>query len=162
MTAIYFNPRTKLFIIWALIGLALVMGYLYVVYFTNWFSKKTIQIDAKRRALPRGSEEMIYPVGFALDQSYKLTSVKVVPLVNNEHNRFTKPVWSLTTKSNSAPIRGFVYGQAIQGMIPDPQSPLQGLKPNVKYRLLLETRRVKGEKDFSAPLVLRPAPTVEE
>ena len=140
-----------------LIGWVLVMGYLYVHHFTNWFTKQSIQIDAKRRALPSGSEDLIYPVGFALDQSYKLTSVKVVPLANNEMNRFTKPIWSLTTKSNSAPIRGFVYGQTIQGMEPDPQTPLQPLKPNVKYRLMLEAKRVKGTKDFSAPLVLRPA-----
>lgn len=140
-----------------LIGWAVVMGYLYVYHFTNWFQKQTIQIDAKRRALPRGSEEMIYPVGFGLDQSYKLTSVKVVPLVNNEMNRYTKPVWALTTKSNSAPTRGFVYGQTILGMVPDPQTPLLPLKPNVKYRLLLEAKRLKGEKDFSAPLVLKPA-----
>ncbi len=131
-----------------LIGLALVVAYLYVAYFTNWFSKNPIQIDAKPRALPSGSTDKVFPMGFALDQSYKLTSVKVFALKEKQINRYDKPVWQLTTKSNSAPIRGFIYGQAIQGMESDPKVPLQPLKPNVRYRMLLEAKRVKGERDF--------------
>lgn len=131
-----------------LIGLAVVMGYLYACYFTTWFSKKTIQIDAKPRTLPSDSTEKVFPMGFALDRSYQLTSVKVVALKDKQVNRFDKPLWQLTTKSNSAPIRGFVYGQAIQGMESDPKVPVQPLKANVRYRLLIEAKRVKGEKDF--------------
>ncbi len=131
-----------------LIGVALVMGYLYVSYFTNWFSKKTIQIDAKPRSLPSTSTEPIFPMGFALDQDYKLTSVKVFALKEKQISRYDTPLWQLTTKSNSVPIRGFVYGQAIRGMESDPKIPLQALKPNVRYRLLLEAKRVQGEKDF--------------
>ena len=131
-----------------LIGMALVMAYLYVSYFTNWFSKKSIQIDAKPRSLPSSSAEPVFPMGFALDQSYKLTSLKVFALKEKQISRYDTPVWQLNTKSNSAPIRGFVYGQSINGMESDPKVPLQTLKPNMRYRLLLEARRVKGEKDF--------------
>ena len=46
-----------------LIGMALVMAYLYVSYFTNWFSKKSIQIDAKPRSLPSSSAEPVLACG---------------------------------------------------------------------------------------------------
>lgn len=131
-----------------LIGVAIVLGFLYAYYFTTWLTGTTIQIDAKPRALPGSSTEAVFPMGFALDQSYKLTSVKVFTLKEKQISRYDKPVWQLTTKSNSAPIRGFIYGQFIQGMESDPKVPLQRLKPNVRYRLLLEARRVKGERDF--------------
>ncbi len=131
-----------------LIGVALVMGYLYISYFTTWFSKKTIQIDATPRALPSGSTDPVFPMAFRLDQAYKLTSVKVFALKEKQISRYDKPVWQLTTKSNSAPIRGFVYGQAIQGMEADPKIPRQPLKPNMRYRLLLEAKRGTGERDF--------------
>ncbi len=141
-----------------LIGLAVVLGSLYLYYFTTWFKGTTIMIDAKPRALPRDSTELVFPMGFALDRTYKLTSVKVFAVKEKQISRYDKPVWQLTTKSNSAPIRGFVYGQAIQGMVPDPKTPLQPLKPNTRYRLLLEAKRVKGERDF----LMNPRPVAAE
>ena len=137
-----------------LLGMAIGLGALYLYYFTTWFTGTTILIDAKPRALPRESTELLFPMGFALDRTYKLTSVKVFALKEKQISRYDKPVWQLTTKSNSAPIRGFVYGQAIQGMESDPKSPLQPLKPNMRYRLLLEAKRVKGERDF----LMKPRP----
>ena len=137
-----------------LIGVALIMGYLYITYFTTWFSRKTIQIDAAPRALPSGSPDLVFPMAFRLDQAYKLTSVKVFALKEKQISRYDKPVWQLTTKTNSAPIRGFVYGQAIQGMESDPKIPPQPLKPNMRYRMLLEAKRVKGERDF----LMKPRP----
>ena len=131
-----------------LIGVALVMGYLYIIYFTTWFSRKTIQIDAAPRALPSGSTDPVFPMAFRLDQAYKLTSVKVFALKEKQISRYDKPVWQLTSSTNSAPIRGFVYGQSIQGMESDSKVPLQKLKPNVRYRMLLEARRGTGERDF--------------
>ena len=139
-----------------LITLVLVLGLVYVYYFTGLFTKFSIHIDPRPRPLARGAKAAVYPVAFALDQRYLLTSVKVVPLVSNTFNRFTPAVLHLVSKSNSIPVSGFIYGDPIKGMEPaDPKVKTGTLQPNVVYRLFLEAKGRKGQVDFRAPLVPR-------
>ena len=137
-----------------LLSLVVVLFGIYLYYFTGLFTRFTIQIDARPRPLPRGARAVVYPVGFSLDQKYRLTSVKVFPLTGKVVTKLTPPAWALTSKSNSVPTKGFIYGQPIPGMEPvDPKASPAALKPNQVYRLLVESGKLKGQLDFKAPAV---------
>jgi uncharacterized membrane protein len=141
-----------------LLGLVVVLAGIYLYYFTGLFTKFVIQIDARPRPLPRGAKAAVYPVGFSLDQKYRLTSVKVYLVTGKKLSRFTPPVWALTSRSNSVPTKGFIYSQPIPGMEPpDPKSAPAALKPNQIYCLVVEAGKLKGQLDFKAPPVLPPA-----
>ena len=66
-----------------------------------------------------------------------------------ETNKYPHPIWELTSESNSAPIKEFLYGARIRGMHPavkgEKPDPLQ---PGIKYRLLIEAGSQKAEHDF--------------
>jgi hypothetical protein len=136
--------------------MAVIGFYLYL--FRDSFAKANIQIShtirpnpAYIRRPPAGSsvEELPQIINFGLSGEFKLTSVKVVPLAELETNKYAHPLWELISDSNSAPTRAFTYGFRIRGMhpavkgaAPDP------LVPNVTYRLLVESRSLKGQCDF--------------
>ena len=95
------------------------------------------------------SEGAVEPVSFTLDGRYRLSSIKVVELSAYLTNKYVTPVWHLISKTNSAPIRGFLYGMPIPGMAPAiPDSKPKNLTPNVAYRLFVEAGRAKGSQDF--------------
>jgi hypothetical protein len=131
-----------------LIGLLVVVGGLYVKFFTNWFVKKQIVINASLRPV-RGNSSAVLPVIFKLDGEYKLTNVKVVPLDNDNFRPQAVAAWHLVAQSNSAPTRMFVYGTPIPGMQPalkDTQP--EPLDPNVIYRLEVAAGEITGTVDF--------------
>lgn len=126
---------------WALIGIVIVLGVLYVIYFTNWFRSKTMLI---------GDMERFGRVEFSFNQSYPLTHVKVVSVSELESNKYALPVWELKSESNSIPVRAFRYGQWIRGM----QPAVKGTRPEPlehgsKYRLFVEAGSLKAQHDFT-------------
>ena len=134
----------------ALIVVAVLLGGAYVCFFSDWFTSPRIQIIPQIRPIRSArSAEAVYPVSFTLDGKYKLTSVKVVEVSKLLTNKFTPPAWYLTTKSNSLPIQGIIYGTPIRGLNPSiPNAKPEPLKPDVTYRLFVESGRAKGTVDF--------------
>ena len=133
-----------------LIGVALLLGAIYLYAFTDWLRPRRIQIIAQTRPFrPTASTSRVYPVSFVLDGTYRLTSVKVVLLSAFETNKYTSPLWELVHYTNAAPTEGFLYGGRIPGMR-DKQtnSAAQPLQPNTAYRLLIKSGRAAGQVDF--------------
>jgi hypothetical protein len=138
-----------------LIVAALILASVYVIYFTDWFKPKTVQIFHTSRNLhPRmvRGAAMLPNLVFGINQQLRLTELRVVPADVYKTNANATPVWHLISESNSIPIKQFHYGQFIPGMHPK----IKGLRPqvletNVTYHLILQAGSVKGEHDFSVP-----------
>ena len=137
--------RKKEFI-WILV--LLVLGGVYIRYFSHWLDKRQIGITVSVRPSRRPGET-VYPVFFTLNNAYKLTKLKVLPMPDNQFNPNALPVWNLISDSNSVPIRAFRYGQPIRGMKPafEGAEP-EDLQTNIMYRLLVSAGKVKGQHDF--------------
>ena len=63
-----------------LIAFLLVLGVLYVAFFTDWFRKKTLTIVPSARPERGIVAGTPLPVFFKLSRSCELTSLKVIPL----------------------------------------------------------------------------------
>ncbi len=126
------------------------LGARYLYAFTDWLVPKRIQIVALNRpGLGAAVRRAVSPVSFVLNGKYRLTRLEVVPLTAHEIRPHTPPAWELTSKSNSVPIQGFLYGQRVPGMKPAPSvAEADPLLPDTTYRLLLEAGRAKGQVDF--------------
>jgi hypothetical protein len=138
-------------IVW--ISVLIILGAIYVVFFSHWFDKRQIGITVSVRPSRRPGET-VYPVFFTLNSAYKLTSVEVLPMDNNKVDPGALPAWHLISDSNSVPTRAFRYGQPIHGMKPA----LNGihadhLVPGTAYRLLLTTRDASCQIDFQAKAI---------
>lgn len=141
-----------------LVALVLVLGGLYVVFFSEWFKPRFIRIEHAVRSSREGwaggqrVEAVSNGAGnvtFALHKPYKLTSVQVVALAEIQTNKYAHPVWHLISKEGSAPADGFAYGFPVPGMSPavagaEPER----LEPGVEYRLLVEAGSLRGTNDF--------------
>jgi len=125
-----------------------ILGAAYAYWFTDWFAEKKIQI--KYRNLPgRGAPGSIEPVMFYLEKGYPLTSVKVISVDEAATNKYPHTLWQLVAASNAVPVTDFIYGEVPPGMKPK----IAGVTPEAlvstgNYRILLETAKIKGEKDF--------------
>ncbi len=137
---------------WFLVGLAVLLGAVYAYYFTDWINVPRIQILKSDRPVRYGrSASGVLPVTFTLEDRYKLTEVKVIAVGALATNKNPAPLWHLVTKSNSIPLKGFVYGQQIRGMRPaNERDRPRRLEPGIKYRLYVSAGRAKGEIDFEA------------
>jgi len=131
----------------------LILGGVYIHFFTHWFERPQIVIIPSFRPAWRPGQT-VFPVFFTLNGNYKLTSVKVIPLQGNKFNPLAAPVWHLVSGSHSVPTRAFFYGQPIRGMKaalkdarPDP------LTPGVVYRLILSAGGSTGVTDFKAKAI---------
>jgi len=145
---------------WMLLGAALLLAGISLYLNRDWFAKDGIQIYHRSRPARAGlffgrkrtssaDNSAVNPVIFGFSRKLRLTSVKVIPVSDIETNKFPHPIWNLTSVSNSAPVKDFVYGDnikgmkpAVQGAIPDP------LQPGVNYRLFVEAGEFKAEHDF--------------
>ena len=86
---------------------------------------------------------------FYLEKEYPITSLKVISLAEAATNKYPHALWQLIAESNSVPVTDFIYGENPPGMKPK----ITGVTPEPlesagKYRIFLETAKLKGEKDF--------------
>ncbi|MGN6555681.1 MAG: hypothetical protein ACTHLW_18385 [Verrucomicrobiota bacterium] len=142
-----------------LIGLVLVLGGLYVAFFSGWFKPKFIRIEHSVRLSRKswtGSRTVAAKspsdVSFVLHNPYRLTSVRVVRAADIATNKFAHSLWHLVSKTGSAPAEGFAYGFPLEGMAPaitgaEPEA----LEPGTDYLLLLEAGSLKGTNQFTLP-----------
>jgi len=134
-------------IIWIAVLLTTILAYYH--FFGGRFAGKQLAIHASLRPSRRG-DAPVYPVYFTLNDDFKLTSVKVVPLDDDgQINPATMPVWNLVSDSNSAPTRAFFYGEHIHGMKPALANvQADQLTPGVIYRILLSSGALSASLDF--------------
>ena|ERR1700733_14371915 len=126
----------------ALIGVSLLVN-------RNHFAKAQMIINPSLRPARR-ADATVWPVFFALNDDFRLTSVKVLPFDGDKFDPLARPVWHLVSDSNSVPTRAFRYGQSIQGMKPALKDVRpDALEPGVVYRILVEAGSVTASKDFS-------------
>jgi hypothetical protein len=142
-----------------LIGFALILGGLYVVFFSDWFKPRFIRIEHTIRASREawtGNGRRAEPaakgagsVTFSLHKNYKLTSVQVFAAAEIQTNKHAHPLWHLVSQAGSEPAEGFAYGFPINGMLPGVAgSEPDALEPGVEYRLLVAAGSLKGTNDF--------------
>ena len=129
-----------------------------VIYYWSVLSKPPkIQIlctlHARQAPRPTNANTSLprWEVAFGMDQPYELTSVKVVPLAEWTTNKLALPLWHLIVKTNSPPIKAFLYGQQIRGMESVSGARAEPLATGVDYLLLIEAGRQRGECDFKLP-----------
>src|SRR5436190_6572595 len=142
---------------WTLIVLVVGLAALSLYLNKDWFAGDNIHIFHRSRparaGLFRGRQRKddnpaINPITFGFGRKLKLTSLKVVPEVEYETNKHAHAIWHLVSETNSVPIKDSTYGQPIGGMHPEIKgaSP-EPLAPAVKYRLFVETAKLKAEHD---------------
>ena len=138
-----------------LIGLLVVLMGAYVVFFTDWFNKPTIQIIATIRptrpsSIPRDADTPpVYPVSFSFDGKFLFKEIKVVQATEYSNNKFAPAMWHMISDSNSVPTKNFLYGQPIRGMKPSvPRARPEPLKPNEDYLLIVEAGNIKSSTNF--------------
>jgi len=127
---------------WILVAVAIVLGAVYIIHFSNWFKPKVLAIAHNGR---------FGRVNFTLGTPFQLTSLKVVSVSALESNKYALPVWELKSDSNSVPVKMFSYGERIRGMKPavDNAKP-DPLEPGTTYRLIVEAGSLKAQHDFTA------------
>ena len=142
--------RKTLLLILALVALAGFSFYLN----KDRFRSEGIQIGerwvAPRPGMQRrGQKADSRVLLFLLDRKAALTSVKVIPLADIQTNKYPHAIWSLTTESNSIPVKEFFYGVTLRGMKPAVKGAIATpLDPNPQSRLFLETESQKLTYDF--------------
>jgi hypothetical protein len=88
-----------------------------------------------------------YPVVFALDGEYKLTSLLVIEAEATNHAPLI--VWQVNTESNSVPTKALIYGHVPRGMrLKYTNEPAKKLEAGVLYRLELKAGRYAGSTTF--------------
>jgi hypothetical protein len=127
-----------------LVGVALVLAMLYIVYFTDWFKHKNIQISSR---ISPASGAMV----FYLDKAYPLTSVEVVSTEEAKTNKYPHALWHMVAQSAPALTATFNYGAKIPGMKPEVATALpEALQPDTDYSLVVKAGSdLKGEKSFT-------------
>lgn len=126
---------------WILVAVAIVLGIVYVIHFSNWFKPKVMLVSHNER---------FGRVNFSLGDAYELTSLKVVSVSALASNKYAFPMWELKSDSNSAPTKIFSYGQRIRGMKPTVSNAKpEPLVAGEAYRLFIEAGPRKAEHDFT-------------
>lgn len=142
-----------------LVGLAVALVGVYVVFFSDWFQPKFIRIEhtvrPSREAWSGAVRQVEAGAGsagsvtFVLRRNYRLTGIRVFVAGEIRTNKHAHPVWHLVSREGSAPAGGFAYGFPLPGMAPavagaEPDA----LQPGVEYRLLVEAGPLRGTNDF--------------
>jgi hypothetical protein len=136
-----------------LLGIAVLLGALYVFWFTDWFVQESIQIITTVRAertMARGKGKApVYGVSFALNGKYPLTRVAVVQADDLRTNKYPTPLWELISDTHSVPTKVIRYGEAPRGMKPAiPRARAQPLEPGVEYVVIVEAGKLKAQTNF--------------
>jgi hypothetical protein len=99
-----------------------------------------------RNAGEAPAQPTVYAVSFALDDSYPLTSLKVVKVVKSG----TAPIlWSLVNDGEPRDTKALVYGMPVRGMKLAPNyKRAEPLEPGVEYELQVAAGRHKGKVTF--------------
>ena len=140
---------------WCWLGLVVLLGGIYVIFFTDWLRPTPIEVLPEiRAALPgRGGQPGagVYPVSFALDDHYHLTSLKVVKV------GATNIMWQLVPGTNSVPVKAIIYGRPVPGMKPaNGHKRAEALEPGVPYELQIAAGRHHGKSVFQTKEVVPP------
>lgn len=145
-----------------LIGVAVLLGALYVINFTAWFRKPEIRIlpqirpPRARAKLPVG-DTAVYPVTFAFDKKYAFTEIRVVAEADEKTNKFPHAVWHLISDSNSLPVKALSYGAPLNGMKPKvPRARPDALEPEVPYILYVQAGAATGKTKFQTHELVQP------
>lgn len=125
---------------WILIAIAIVLGAVYIIHFSNWFKPKVILVTHNER---------FGTVNFSLSGVYQLTDVRVIPVSALASNKYALPIWELKADTASRPIRVFSYGERINGMKPVVDAAVEPLVPGQTYRLFVEIGPRTAECDFT-------------
>lgn len=134
-----------------LILFAIGLAAIYVVWFSDWFKPKKMEIYHTNRNVHAnsGRGNALRSLIFGVKPRSRITELKVVPLAEFETNKSAVAVWHLVSDSNSVPIKSFFYGEHIPGMRPAIRGDsAEALEPNVTYRLFITAGSVKGQHDF--------------
>jgi hypothetical protein len=142
--------------------LAVALGIIYVVYFTDWFRTRTMRVipqirPASRELIPSRARTgpATYPVSFSFDGDYQFTEVKVLPADAVAANSQAKPLWHLVANPRSAPTPSITYGIPLQGMKPaTPRARAEPLEPDKDYVLLVKAVKAKGQIKFRTRAVV--------
>lgn len=149
----------QLSILLVLLALAGVAAYL----LRDYFKAEPIQITCLirptqpgRRPLPRGAEAPSgkpgYNVAFAFNHKLTLTSIKVFSVADAQTNKYPRPLWNLTSASNSIPTKSIVYGDRIRGLQPTIKgASAETLEPGNSYRIVIQAAEATAQQDFDIP-----------
>jgi len=140
-----------------------ILAVTYVCFFTDWFTKESIQIIPQIRPgrasnIPRPpGTPAVSPVSFFFDNKYRLTSIKVVAAEDDATNKYSNPLWHLVSDSNSIPTKSIVYGFPIKGMKPAvPRARPEPLQPGVPYLMLVEAGKIHAQTNFHTLEAIQP------
>jgi hypothetical protein len=146
---------------WTLVIIAVALLAVYAVFFSDWFKARTLRISHSVRPPRTARSQAPAPspvITFGLDQSARLTEIKVYSVNDMQTNRHPVALWYLVSDSNSVPVRSFIYGQRVRGMHPIvPGASAMPLETNQLYRLFISAGKLKGQHDFQPGLVMPPA-----
>ena len=96
-----------------------------------------------------GKFEGVYPVVFALDGEYQLTSIRVIEDTPSRPGGAALIVWQVDTTSNSVPTKALIYGRTPRGMkLKDERNKPAKLLPGTTYRLEVKAGRYEGRTTF--------------
>jgi hypothetical protein len=138
-----------------LIGVALILAAIYVIYFTDLFRSQTMQIfptirPTQASSIPRDPGMVpVFPVAFALDGNYPLNLVKVFVEEDYKTNKYPTPLWHLVSEMGSPPQKSIIYGLPIKNMKPAiPRARPQPLQPKISYLMVVESGKIRGMTNF--------------
>jgi hypothetical protein len=138
-----------------MVTVAILLGCLSLYLNKDWFAKDNIQIYHRSRpargiwARRQPADSPVNPIVFGFDRKLPLKSIKVIPVEEIATNKYPHPIWYLVSESNSIPTKDFLYGMNIKGMHPAVRdATADPLEPDITYRLIIETAKVKVEHDF--------------
>ena len=141
-----------------LVVVAVILGAVYVVYFSDWFQTQSIQIiptirpSGGRRVAtaPRAKgDAQTYDVTFGFDGSYAFTKIQVFAAEDLQTNKYPAPFWDLISDSKSAPVKYLLYGDPPKGMKPSvPRARALPLQADVEYVLKLEAGKIRAQTNF--------------